>query len=285
MFNEGKYKEKVFRTIEKYRLIKNNDKIAVALSGGKDSSALLFLLKEYVENYVKADIFAFHINLNFSFSQKVEDVVKEICKIAKVDLIVENIEKYKIDIIKISKIKKRPVCSVCGLIKRYLINKIPKENKATKVATGHHMYDFLIFYFRNILTRNFEWNFKILPKLKAYTDKFVTKIRPLIFVKPEENKYFCEKNKIPFLTICPYSISSDYIGCYADKLSLNIYEMIRNEKIDWENFLKSIITFNKKYFSGYLKELEERIGKCEICNEPSNQKICGFCKLVLISNK
>jgi recombinational DNA repair protein RecR len=61
--------------------------------------------------------------------------------------------------------------------------------------------------------------------------------------------------------------------------------MIKNEKIDWENFLKSIITFNKKYFSGYLKELEEKIGRCEICNEPSNQKICGFCRLLLMSNK
>jgi len=283
--NVENYKKKVFETIEKFDLIEKNDKIFVALSGGKDSTATLFLLKEYAENYVNAEIVAFHINLNFRYSDKIEEVVKEICKIAKVDLIVKNVKEYGIDILKISKIKKRPVCSVCGLIKRYLMNKVAKENRATKLATGHHMYDFLIFYFRNILTNNFEWNFKILPKLKAYTDKFVTKIRPLIFVKPEENKYFCEKNKIPFLTICPYSMSSDYIGCYANKLSINIYELIRNEKIDWEKFLRSVITFNKKYFSRYLKEQEEKIGKCEICNEPSNQKICGFCKLVLVSNK
>ncbi len=283
--NVENYKKKVFETIEKYDLIEKNDKIFVALSGGKDSTATLFLLKEYAENYVNAEIVAFHINLNFKYSDTIEEVVKEICRIAKVDLIVKNVKEYGIDILKISKIKKRPVCSVCGLIKRYLMNKVAKENRATKLATGHHMYDFLLFYFRNILTNNFEWNFKILPKLKAYTDKFVTKIRPLIFVKPEENKYFCEINKIPFLTICPYSISCDYIGCHASKLSVSIYELIRNEKIDWENFLKSVITFNKKYFSTYLKEQEEKIGRCEICNEPSNQKICGFCKLVLTSNK
>ena len=283
--NVENYKKKVFETIEKFNLVEKNDKIFVALSGGKDSAATLFLLKEYAENYANAEIVAFHINLNFRYSNKIEEIVKEICKIAKVDLVVKNVKEYGIDILKISKIKNRPVCSICGLIKRYLMNKVAKENRATKLATGHHMYDFLIFYFRNILTKNFEWNFKILPKLKAYTDKFVTKIRPLIFVKPEENKYFCEKNKIPFLTICPYSISSEHIGCYADKLSLSIYEMIKNEKIDWENFLKSVIIFNKKYFSAHLKEQEEKIGRCEICNEPSNQKICGFCKLVLVSNK
>jgi tRNA(Ile)-lysidine synthase TilS/MesJ len=277
--NVENYKKKVFETIEKFNLIEKNDKIFVAVSGGKDSAAALFLLKEYAENYVNAEIVAFHINLNFEFSNKVEEVVKEICKIAKVDLIVRNVKEYGMDILKISKIKKRPVCSICGLIKRYLINKVAKENKATKVATGHHMYDFLIFYFRNILTKNFEWNFKILPKLKAYTDKFVTKIRPLFFAKPEENKYFCEINKIPFLTICPYSIS---IGCYADKRSLKIYEIIKNESIDWEEFLRSIAIFNKKYFSKYLKEEEEKIGRCEICGEPTNLKICGFCRLINI---
>ncbi|WP_258870555.1 hypothetical protein [Pyrobaculum aerophilum] len=77
-----------------------------------------------------------------------------------------------------------------GAVKRYLLNKVPRELGATKVATGHHAHDFLAYYFKNLAGRHFEWNFKILPRLDGQ-GLILTRIRPLIFARPEENEELC----------------------------------------------------------------------------------------------
>ncbi|MEM5832229.1 MAG: tRNA 2-thiocytidine biosynthesis TtcA family protein [Candidatus Aenigmatarchaeota archaeon] len=276
------YKRKIFRTIEKFKLIEEKDKVFVAISGGKDSSAALSLLKEYIEEKnISAEIYAYHINLGFGYSYELQKDVEKIANVIKVELFITDVKKeFNLDILKISKITKRPICSICGLVKRYLMNKIPRELGATKLATGHHAFDFLINYYKNIIHSNFDWNFKILPKLKSEHPKQLTKIRPLIFAIPDENKKYCEIKKIPITSIsCPYS--PKYCYYLAKNEDSKIFEFLNFNEKNFKNFninfLKGLVNFNKKYYKKI--KVKEEFRECKICKEVTNQEICAFCKL------
>lgn len=280
------FESKLFKTIEKYRLIKNGDIIFVGLSGGKDSITTLRILQKYLENSsIKAKITGFHLNLGFDYSDELENFIKETCKNFNIDCVISRARDFNLNLQQISKYKRRPVCSICGQVKRYLMNKIPRENGATKFATGHHLDDFLIFYMKNFVYKNFEWSFKILPKVKSNNPKLLTKIRPLILSSNEEIKNYVISQNLPtFPKVCPYSVGG---GCFTDPKTLKFREVIgkANEIIDnfKQEMMFSIITFNKKFASKLMEE--DNLKFCSRCSEPTSSDVCAFCRLIDLSKK
>jgi len=273
--NGSEYLRKIFRTIEKYKLVEKNDKIFVALRGGKDSAALLFALKKFKEEKnLNFDIVGFHINIGTIGSEKIAEIVERQCELAEVKLINFDLKKEGIDLYEIAKRKKRPVCSVCGVVKRYLINKIPRELGATKVATGHNGDDMLVFFIKNVLGTNFSWIGKFRPKVESNNPKLLTKIRPLFFATRRENEEFVKLLGIPYIqeSFCLY---------FKDKLRLyektnkwyDIFDRLENENPGLkERLLNSIIKMSE-YFKS-----EEQLRLCKICGEPTNSEICAFCR-------
>ncbi|MCI4446649.1 MAG: adenine nucleotide alpha hydrolase family protein, partial [Pyrobaculum sp.] len=258
-------------TIRRYRLVETGDVIYVAVSGGKDSCAALALLKEYVETFmVDAEIRAFHINLGFKTSPKVEEAVRALAERLGVPLHVVNARDY-LDIEAAAKASRRPICSVCGAVKRYLMNKVPRELGATKVATGHHAHDLLAYYFKNLAGRNFQWNFKILPKVEG-RGLLLTKIRPLIYARPEENEEFCRAGRLPVSAVC-----CEYGLCNA--AHAEVYEMIRAARRRDPDFdlklIGGVVDFNLRYG----RDEAEEIRRCKICGEPTSGEVCTVCKL------
>ncbi len=260
--------ERIFKTIKKYKLIKSKDKIFVGVSGGKDSLVALYSLKKYAEeNNIRAEITAFHINLGFSFSQKIEEIVKKQTKEVGVKLVILRLKHMEINILKISRKKRRPICSVCGLAKRYLLNRVPRELGASKIATGHNMDDFLSFFFKNLINKNLLWSSKFKPFLASDHPKLLPKIRPLFFTSEEESREIAKKLGLPILTyreICPYAKTSN--------------------KSKWFKFLACIDENTKKQMIESISEMEFEsvkkggIRECKVCGEPTNQEVCGFCR-------
>lgn len=269
---------RIFNVIKKYNLVKTGDKIFIALSGGKDSAASLFGLKKFIEQTeIKAELVGFHINFCLQISEKVEKIVKEQTKIANIPLLVIKTKDLGIDLNKARKSSWRPICSICGILKRYLMNKIPREKGAQKVATGHHLDDFLVFFFKNLLGQNFAWISKFKPYLESNHPKQLPKIRPLFKVGSKENKEFCKENKIPFIEKdpCPHT----FFGCKIDKdrkrWYRTIYEIEKNHKNFRHQMINSIEKMSKFFKTAYKGEIKE----CKICGEPTNLEICAFCKV------
>ncbi|OYT41816.1 MAG: arginosuccinate synthase [Candidatus Aenigmarchaeota archaeon ex4484_224] len=268
-----KIKEKVFRTIEKFGLIEENDRIFVAISGGKDSCSALFLLKEFIqEKNLDVQLKAFFINLGYPNFEKIQEIVEKQAELAKVNLIIFDASFLGKKIEEISRKSKRPICSICGLTKRYLLNKIPRELGATKLATGHHLDDFLTFSLKNLVSKNYSWTSKFLPKLKSNHPKLLTKIRPLFFITSSQTKQFCSSLNIPIAkNLCPYTpIKLKKIKKWNELTKFFEEKFGRNFKIQ---LLSSLIKISKKF------EEKEEIKKCKICGEPTNQEICSFCKI------
>jgi len=274
--NQNNYLRKVFKTIEKYKLVEDNDKIFVALSGGKDSLAALLALKKFKEEKkLGFELLGFHINLGTTGSEKVQEIIEKQCELVGVNLIVFDLNKEGINLSEIAKRKRRPVCSVCGVIKRYLMNKIPREFGATKIATGHHGDDMLVFFIKNILGMNFSWISKFRPKVESENPKLLTKIRPLFFVGRRDNEEFVRSFGLPYVqeSLCLYFKEkqklygkTNFWYDVFDKLESDIPGIK-------ERLLNSIIKMSS-YF-----ESEEQLNFCKICGEPTNTEICAFCRL------
>ena len=269
------YLSRTFKIIKKYKLVLPGDKVFVALSGGKDSGACLWTIKKYVHlNNINADVVGFHLNFGLPHSDKVQEVVEKQAKKMECKLEVVNVKDYGIDMQKLDT-RKRPMCSYCGTIKRYLLNKVPRELDATKLATGHHMDDFLVFFFKNLLTRNYSWITKFKPLLGG-DGKMLARIRPLYEVGGRENEELCKKEDIPFLEedICPYAI----LGKRADPKLRKCYELLYSVE-SWQKDFRLLMIRSMRKVIKYLPEEKQEYKYCSICGEPTSQEICGFCKI------
>ncbi|HIQ50111.1 MAG TPA: adenine nucleotide alpha hydrolase family protein [Nanoarchaeota archaeon] len=270
-------KSRIFKTIKKHKLVENRDKIFVALSGGKDSATVLFALKEYIEkNNINCELKGMHINFCLNISEKIQKIVEKQAKLAEIELEIIYLKDLGIEFQNIIKKTARSPCSICGVIKRYLMNKIPREKGANKIATGHNMDDFIVFFFKNFLNKNFEWISKFKPKIESEHKKLITKIRPLFYVGNKECELFCKELGIEYTPpgICPYTPFK----------SKKWYEIIYNiEKLHKEfryQMAKSIAS-STRFFENLYSEKE--ILECKLCGEPTEQEICGFCKLKLMA--
>ena len=272
-----RYLEQAFRTIEKFDLVEEGDRIFVALSGGKDSAAALFVLKEYVEKKgVDCEIKGIHLSFDLPISANVERVVRQQADLANVELVVISLKELGLpSLTDVLKRTSRPLCSICGVLKRYLLNKLPREMGATKVATGHNLDDFLVFYFKNVLGGNFSWISKFKPKLEASHPKLVCKIRPLFFLGNKENLEFCRSRKIPLIEedVCPHTL----LCCKVDTSREKWYEVLEEIEKRQRGFRLKFAEAVVKMASFFPSEGELR--ECEVCGEPTSQAVCAFCKL------
>jgi len=261
--------KKVKETIKKYNLIGKKDKIIVALSGGKDSGVILCILKKLGYN-----IEGVHVNLGMGkYSEDCMNVVEKLCKKLGIALHVYYAEKEikkKITAI----MKKNPnlsSCTICGVFKKWILNKKSRELKADKIVTGHHLDDELQTFFMNVLKGAPQLSVNFGPILKFKDKKFVVKIKPLFFIEEKEIDEYAKKNKIGVVEeICPHRKET-----YRIEVRKFFKEISLKQK---KNMLRNFVELSKKIN----KTKNTKISYCGICGEPSRNKICKKCRLMQI---
>ena len=137
----------VRKAIEEYDMIQEGDRIAVALSGGKDSVVLLHLLKNLQRYYTRHfEITA--ISINPGFDEFDEEILKQICGNIGVPL---KIEKTDIKQIVFDERKEKNPCSLCANLRRGTLNSVAIRENCNKIALGHNEDDVLETFFLNLL--------------------------------------------------------------------------------------------------------------------------------------
>lgn len=176
-------------------LIDDGDKIAVGLSGGKDSLLLLTALKKLQSFYDKKfDLIAVSIDLSngeMDFSK-----IEEYCK--KIDVPfykkVTNVFEIIFDIRK----EKNP-CSLCANLRRGLVNSYAKELGCNKVALGHHMDDLIETF---VMSLFFEGRLSTFQPSTYLSRTDITVIRPMLFIT--ENEIIENSKNLPVVkNVCP----------------------------------------------------------------------------------
>jgi len=188
------------KAIMDYQMLTPGDKIAVAVSGGKDSLTLLRLLldrRAFVP--VKYDVMAIHIDMGYpkSLSVKLEKYFKKL----KVE--------YKIiksDILKKTSISKIN-CFWCSWNRRKELFLAANKSGCTKIALGHHMDDIAQTFLLNLFFQGEISTMK--PKQELFKGK-ITLIRPLAYVQEDLIKRFAKETKLGHDTcVCPQAVISN----------------------------------------------------------------------------
>ncbi len=267
------YENRIRKMLQKYGI---TGPLLVAVSGGKDSMSLLAALKK-ISALQNIQIFAFHINLGIpNYSDKSMKMVKEFAKRIGVPLIIADlVEEIGYDLPQIAKVIDRPICSVCGIIKRWMINKIGYECGFDYVATGHNIDDTSTYLLKALMTQDLysivrgQWEI-LQPKKEM---KLVGRIRPQFYLSEKENMLYASLNDIPVVEEpCPYSRGATihkYKSAWSTLLDINPIAQI--------NITKTIMKLRKM-----LSIEEPEIKQCLKCEFPTESKdgICSFCKIM-----
>lgn len=189
---------KVKKALKEHEMIKNGDKIAVGLSGGKDSSALLFIL-DLIRNYspLKFDITAVTIDLGWGMDY---DPLIEYCKSINISY---EIEKTHIGKIVFDVRKESNPCSLCSKMRRGALDNVALKLGCNKVALAHHADDLIETLFLNLI---FTGRFKTFEPKTYLSRKNLTLIRPLIYLEEGTIKSIVNAKCLPVIeNPCPAS--------------------------------------------------------------------------------
>lgn len=185
------------RAVDDYNMIQSGDRIAIGISGGKDSLTLLYALKNLQRFYPeKFDLVAVTVNLGYDTFNL--DNIKALCEEMEVPYYVVDTDIAKIIF---EERKESSPCSLCAKMRKGALNKMVKELNCNKVAYAHHKDDIIETMLLSLIYEGRFYSFSPV----TYLDRMkLTVIRPLMYV-PEvdvigfKNKYQLpvEKNPCP----------------------------------------------------------------------------------------
>lgn len=189
-------KKGVGRAIADYNMIEGGDRIAVAVSGGKDSYTLLHIMNALRKKApVKYDLVA--INIDSGYPGFRADIIEEHLAQHNFEMHMEKTSHYEI-----IREKRRPgssYCSICARLKRGALYALAKEKGCNKLALGHHMDDFIETL---LLNQFFVGSLKAMsPRMLADNGETVV-IRPLVYVAEEDIVKFSRGNRFPVVCCC-----------------------------------------------------------------------------------
>lgn len=185
------------KAIEEYKMINEGDKIAVCLSGGKDSITMLHAFKSLQRFYPKKfEIIAISIDPGFEFFNT--KFLQQLCDELNVPLFIEksNAKEIVFDIRK----EKNP-CSLCANLRRGVINSIAIREGCNKIALGHNQDDVLETFLLNLF---YTGNISTFSPMSYMDRSKITLIRPLVYTSEKEIRRFIRKNNLSVMDkVCP----------------------------------------------------------------------------------
>lgn len=188
---------KMRKAIDDYEMIQEGDKIAVALSGGKDSVTLLYALKNLQIFYPKKfELMA--ITVNPGFDNFDTELLNKIADDVGVELVIasSDIKTIVFDI----RNEKNP-CSLCANLRRGILNSVAKEHGCNKIALGHNEDDVLETFLLNMI---YAGNMSTFAPISYMDRSNMTLIRPLIYTPEKYMKNFIKRNNIEIMPkVCP----------------------------------------------------------------------------------
>lgn len=185
------------KAIEDYKMIEEGDKIAICLSGGKDSITMLHAFKSLQRFYPKSfEIIAISVDPGFEFFDT--NFLQNICDNLEIPLFIEksNSKEIVFDIRK----EKNP-CSLCANLRRGVINSVAISNRCNKIALGHNQDDVLETFLLNLF---YTGNISTFSPVSYMDRSKITLIRPLIYTPEKDIRRFIKKNDLSVMAkVCP----------------------------------------------------------------------------------
>ena len=277
--------EQVEHAIQKYNMFTCQDRLLVAVSGGKDSLSLWDILQRL--GYSADGLYiGLGIDDGVEYSKNSREFTSKFAQERDLILHVVDIqEEYGETISEVAMRTHRghyKPCSVCGLTKRHVMNRIARQYNYSTLLTGHNLDDEAAILFGN--TINWLGNYLVhqSPVLEADKPGLVRKVKPLCRMYEREMAAYALLSGINYIhDECPFSI--DLTSIYHKEL-LNKLETDRpGAKL---NFYLSFLRAKRDgLFSPSADENADLLHSCPECGQPTSAPgLCAFCRMIVPLN-
>lgn len=185
--------------VDDYKMIQDGDRIAVGVSGGKDSVMLLKALCD-LKRFYPADFEIVAITLDMRFDKKDGDFspIQKLCDEYGIEYVIQKTDLYEI----IFEIRKEECpCSLCARMRRGILHDTAKQLGCNKIALGHHLDDAAETFMMNLLI---ESRIGCFAPVTYLSRRDITMIRPLIYVRETAVEQAVERLNLPVIeSKCP----------------------------------------------------------------------------------
>ncbi len=266
------FRRQVERAIKKYHMFRRDERVLVAVSGGKDSAALWHALHHL--GYETAGLYL-HLGIEREgYSDQSRAAVRSLAdklnrplhEISIPDVLGLGIEHAPT-------MTHRPVCSTCGLVKRYHMNRVAAELGYPVVATGHNLDDEAVTLLNNLLGWHHEYLIRQAPVLPASAG-FARKVKPLIHLEEKQTTVYVVVERIPFeRDECPFSVGSTNLV-----LKEVMYRLEHHSPGTKRRFVDGFFRWRSEHLlpgEGDKPELRA----CRECGYPTTADICAYCRI------
>jgi uncharacterized protein (TIGR00269 family) len=266
-----------WRAVAEHKLIAPNEKIAVAVSGGKDSVVALHLIADYCKNK-NCEVAAVTIDEGIKgYRDHSLPVARENAEELKIEHSIVSFKKaYGVtldEIVKVAKKRKskQHPCTYCGVMRRSLLNRAARELGADKLATAHNLDDEAQAIMLNYVRGDFSRLHRLGP-IYSPREGFVPRIKPMREIPEKEIALYALLKDIKVhLAVCPY----------ADGIHTEIRDFLNDFEVKHPNTKFMILRMfdkMKPHLAGAMPEFG--IQKCQICGEPTSVSVCKACELL-----
>ena len=262
--------KKFLATIRKYSLVEKDDKIIVGLSGGKDSTVLLHLLKD-LQKRRPFTLAAIIIDEGISgYRPKTMAIAVKTCDSLHIPYHIFSFQEewgFTLDEI----IPDLSHCSYCGVFRRYLLNKKSRELGYNKLAVGLNLDDEVQSIMMNLLRGDL---FRFGRTGPYYRDNpaFVPRIKPLREISEKEIMLYALVNNIEVdHSVCPYA---------QEAFRTDVREFLDSMESKRPTTKYSLLRSYDRLFPYLHRDLTCEIGICQTCGEPSVTPHCKTCQML-----
>nr|WP_229235200.1 TIGR00269 family protein [Candidatus Methanoliparum sp. LAM-1] len=272
------FKEDVERRIRKTirkKKINKGDKIAVALSGGKDSSVALYSIKNVFKNWKNLEIVAITIDEGITgYRDRSIENSKLLTKRLGIEQRIASFKEYfGYTTDEIASLKReKGICSFCGVLRRKLLNELALEENATVLVTGHNLNDESETILLNLIRGDIERLARFLPS--KVQEGLIPRLKPLNSIPEEEVVLYAKLKDLPTKKErCPY---------INEAMRFEVRQIIKNLE---ERHPGTRYAIMKSFYE--LEDLlrvkygEKNLKRCKICKSPCIGEICQSCNLLL----
>ncbi len=264
---------KVKKELRRQTVLESGDRLVVALSGGKDSSALLYMLNKFFSVRSDLELVALAVDEGIrGFRRETLRNARAIARELGIELHIYSFYTefgFTMDDIASRGYEQAP-CTFCGVLRRRVIERKAHELGATKVITAHNLDDVV----QTIMINYIRGDIERLRRLRASNiAEFIPRLKPLRSIPEKEVAVYAYLVGIPLITVhCPYAHLSFR---FTVKRLLNEFEM-RHPGTKY-SVLRGYERL-MKFLPG--REEHPRLPVCERCGEPSASRICKVCEIL-----
>jgi uncharacterized protein (TIGR00269 family) len=270
--------DQVARAIKSHRMFGRDNRVLVAVSGGKDSLALWDIL---LKLGYRAD--ALYVDLGIGAysersKEKVERFTETVAKPLHAMLYIHRVaEQEGAGIQELADLIHRPTCSTCGTIKRYQFNRMALQLGYDVMATGHNLDDEAARLLGNVLHWQEDYLDKQGPVLPASLEGFAKKVKPLCRLAERELAAYAVVNRIDYIVEeCPMAKGSKLL-LYKDALNRLETDSPGTKQSFYWGFLEKQPMAQP---SAMAEKDRAALHPCPTCGQPTTAETCSYCKMM-----